>query len=119
MSPPILLFDVILQRQPRSEATGVALGDQIYIIGGEGVQGRPLLSVECLDIPSGSWRKVMLKLIYAEIGSDIIAMAGEGDECEKDAARGDCLEWSDCCHGWCDQPRHISQHWRGSLPVNY
>ena len=42
----------------------MVLGDQIYIIGGEGVSGRPLLSVERLDIPSGSWRKVMLKLIY-------------------------------------------------------
>ena len=70
--PPTLFtslsLNVILQRQPRSAAAGVALGEQIYIIGGEGrgrpgMSGRHLLSVERLDIPSGSWKKVIMKLI--------------------------------------------------------
>ena len=120
MSPTYSLsFNVVLQRQPRSNAAGVVIGDKIYIIGGEGVSGRPLLSVDRLDIPSGSWRKVMLKLMYKEIGGDIISIAGKGDGCGKEAARSDCLERSDCGNGWCYQTRHKSQLWRGSLPVNY
>ena len=59
----LILFNVVSQRQPRSAAAGVVLGNQIFIIGGEGrgepgVSGRPLMSVECLDVPSGSWKKV-------------------------------------------------------------
>lgn len=59
----LIHFNVVSQRQPRSAAAGVVLGNQIFIIGGEGrgepgVSGRPLMSVECLDVPSGSWKKV-------------------------------------------------------------
>ena len=61
--PSLIHFNVLSQRQPRSAAAGVVLGKQIFIMGGEGrsrpgVVGRPLMSVECLDVPSGSWKKV-------------------------------------------------------------
>ena len=120
--PSLIHFNVVSQRQPRSAAAGVVLGNQIF------TEVRVVAVQACWADLLCQWSAWTSLLAAGRRWSRNgwngqrwdwrwYQFPGEGDGNPKEVGTGNFLEQSDCCHGWIFYPRHFSQHWRGLLPM--